>query len=94
MRYEFGGLIFGRAYTWRGLFSEFYGMFTLSPISFRGADIQTFLFLPTPPSTPRPAILPHFFNCFHEEQRHGTGTSRLTNNEHRAERLAEKGLVN
>ena len=21
----FGGLIFGRAYTWRGLFSEFYG---------------------------------------------------------------------
>ena len=26
MRYEFGGLIFGGAYTWRGLFSEFYGM--------------------------------------------------------------------
>ena len=25
LRYEFGGLIFGRAYTWRGLFSEFYG---------------------------------------------------------------------
>ena len=25
MRYEFGGLIFGAAYTWRGLFSEFYG---------------------------------------------------------------------
>ena len=24
--YEFGGLIFGGAYTWRGLFSEFYGM--------------------------------------------------------------------
>ena len=23
MRYEFGGLIFGGAYTWRGLFSEF-----------------------------------------------------------------------
>ena len=22
--YEFGGLIFGEAYTWRGLFSEFY----------------------------------------------------------------------
>ena len=22
-----GGLIFGGAYTWRGLFSEFYGMF-------------------------------------------------------------------
>ena len=25
LRYDFGGLIFGRAYTWRGLFSEFYG---------------------------------------------------------------------
>ena len=23
--YDFGGLIFGGAYTWRGLFSEFYG---------------------------------------------------------------------
>ena len=27
LHYEFGGLIFGGAYTWRGLFSEFYGMF-------------------------------------------------------------------
>ena len=27
LRYRFGGLIFGGAYTWRGLFSEFYGMF-------------------------------------------------------------------
>ena len=26
LRYEFGGPIFGGAYTWRGLFSEFYGM--------------------------------------------------------------------
>ena len=25
LRYQFGGLIFGGAYTWRGLFSEFYG---------------------------------------------------------------------
>ena len=25
LRYEFGGLIFGGAYTWWGLFSEFYG---------------------------------------------------------------------
>ena len=25
LRYEFGGLIFGGAYTWRVLFSEFYG---------------------------------------------------------------------
>ena len=24
--YEFGGLIFGGTYTWRGLFSEFYGI--------------------------------------------------------------------
>ena len=26
--YDFGGLIFGRAYTWGGLFSEFYGRFS------------------------------------------------------------------
>ena len=26
LRYRFGGLIFGGAYTWRGLLSEFYGM--------------------------------------------------------------------
>ena len=25
LRYRFGGLIFAGAYTWRGLFSEFYG---------------------------------------------------------------------
>ena len=25
LRYRFGGLLFGGAYTWRGLFSEFYG---------------------------------------------------------------------
>jgi len=25
LRYRFGGIIFGGAYTWRGLFSEFYG---------------------------------------------------------------------
>ena len=25
LRYNFGGLIFGGAYTWRGLFSECYG---------------------------------------------------------------------
>ena len=25
LRYELGGLIFGGAFTWRGLFSEFYG---------------------------------------------------------------------
>ena len=27
LRYDFGGLIFGGAYTWRGLFSEFYSNF-------------------------------------------------------------------
>ena len=27
LRYDFEGLIFGGAYTWRGLFSEFYGIF-------------------------------------------------------------------
>ena len=26
LRYWFGGIIFGGAYTWRGLFSEFYGI--------------------------------------------------------------------
>ena len=26
LRYRFGGLIFGGPYTWKGLFSEFYGM--------------------------------------------------------------------
>ena len=31
LRYEFGGLKFGGVYTWRGLFSEFYGMFLTSP---------------------------------------------------------------
>ena len=25
--YDFGGLIFGGAYTWRGLFLEFYGIY-------------------------------------------------------------------
>ena len=29
LHYKFGGLIFGGAYTWRGLFSEFYGMFII-----------------------------------------------------------------
>ena len=30
LRYEFGELIFGGAYTWRGLFSEFYGILTFT----------------------------------------------------------------
>ena len=27
LRHKFGGLILGGAYTWRGLFSEFYGVY-------------------------------------------------------------------
>ena len=30
LRYWIGGLIFGGAYIWTGLFSEFYGMFLLA----------------------------------------------------------------
>ena len=30
LRYRFGGLIFGGAYTWSGLFSEFYGTLSVS----------------------------------------------------------------
>ena len=29
LHYKFGGLIFGGAYTWRGLFSEFYGILVI-----------------------------------------------------------------
>ena len=32
LRYGFGGLIFGGAYTWRGLFSEFYGTSSDFPV--------------------------------------------------------------
>ena len=32
MRYEFGELIFGGAYRWKGLFSEFYGIITVQKI--------------------------------------------------------------
>ena len=35
LRYEFGGLIFGAAYTWRGLFSEFYGIRIECSVVFR-----------------------------------------------------------
>ena len=30
--YDFGGLIFGGAYTWRGLFSKFYGIWVVLDI--------------------------------------------------------------
>ena len=39
MRYRFGGLIFGGAYIWRGLFSEFYGM----SIHFRTTYLKGFI---------------------------------------------------
>ena len=32
VHYEFGGLIFAGAYTWRGLFSEFYGILSAHAI--------------------------------------------------------------
>ena len=35
LRYRFGGLIFEGAYTWRGLFSEFYGIFVQNGASER-----------------------------------------------------------
>ena len=39
MHHRFEGLIFGGAYTWRGLFSEFYGMFIHAiPVSFAPAQ--------------------------------------------------------
>ena len=33
LRHRFGRLIFGGAYTWRGLFSEFYGISFLAQVS-------------------------------------------------------------
>ena len=35
LRYRFGGLIFGGAYTWRGLFSEFYGTYLIRVVAFK-----------------------------------------------------------
>ena len=37
LRYRFGGLIFEGAYTWRGLFSEFYGTFSCAALNLLGA---------------------------------------------------------
>ena len=39
-RYWFGGLIFGEAYTWRGLFSEFYGIYNHLIIYLFSGDFQ------------------------------------------------------
>ena len=34
LRYRFGGLVFGWAYTWRGLFSEFYRNYSYIYVQF------------------------------------------------------------
>ena len=47
LRYDFGGLIFGGAYTWRGLFSEFYGIYEWRGILYIDSLIFFFLDLPT-----------------------------------------------
>ena len=38
MRYRFGGLMFEGACTWRGLFSEFYGIFFILVVSGTGSS--------------------------------------------------------
>ena len=40
LRYEFGGLIFEGAYTWRGLFSEFYGIQSNRTNAGRNCDLH------------------------------------------------------
>ena len=37
LHYEFGGFIFGGAYTWRGLFLEFYGISKLGLVEVKFA---------------------------------------------------------
>ena len=44
LRYRFGGLIFGGAYTWRGLFSEFYGI-KIRPLEPNGCRLLAFDFM-------------------------------------------------
>ena len=41
LRYRFGGLIFGGTFTWRGLFSEFYGI--CKKMSFTNDHTETML---------------------------------------------------
>ena len=40
LAFRFGGLIFGGAYTWRGLFSEFYGSLPLASIGTAATNIH------------------------------------------------------
>ena len=48
--YKFIGLIFGRAYTWRGLFSELYGNLLLSTLHHVDVNCTRLLHC-TPPFT-------------------------------------------
>ena len=67
-RYWFGGLIFGGAYTWRGLFSEFYGMLITYKVLHDRASIyiQELLQLYTPScnlrSSNRNLLVKPYFN--------------------------------
>ena len=45
LRYEFVGLIFGGAYTWRGLFSEFYGICLASSCNFGIHNLRVLTFM-------------------------------------------------
>ena len=40
LRYDFGGLIFGGAYTWRGIFSEFYGIVHQNTLIINFSEVQ------------------------------------------------------
>ena len=55
LHYQFGGLIFGVAYTWMGLFLEFYGMLRVFLLPSAGDFL--------PDSSPSPKVLSFFFLC-------------------------------
>ena len=48
LRHRFGGLIFGGAYTWRGLFSEFYGIYFVWKKFFLNYSLKLFKSLGCP----------------------------------------------
>ena len=48
LRHRFGGLIFGGAYTWRGLFSEFYGIYSVWKKFFLNFSLKLFKSLGCP----------------------------------------------
>jgi len=55
LRNRFGGLMFGGAYTWRGLFSEFYG------IIFHFCFVDQSIFLPVLMVTTAQVVKTEFF---------------------------------